>query len=143
MRTVTGPPPGLAGPQTPQAECCYLVGRCRQAGCGHRTRGSHLAGHSQWRALGSLQERGQVRASQEAGVDLDVLLAESPESPSFVPEGTTATVGLGSGPDPTPTPLCSPRTRDRHSYPSSLSFYHPHLPLGAFIFIIKTLYAHI
>lgn len=142
MRTVTGPPLGLEGPQSPQAECYYLASRCRQvgqAGCGHRARGGHLAGRSQWRALGSLQERGQVRDSQEAGVDLDVPLAESPESPSFVSEGTTAAVGLGSSPDPTPTPLCSPRTRGRR-FLSFLSFLlSPPPPAWGFYFYHKNI----
>lgn len=130
MRTITGQHLGVAGPQNPQAECCYLAGRCRragQAGCGHRAQGGHLAGRSQWRALGSLQEKGQVRDSQEAKVDLDVPLAESLESPSFVSEGTTASAGLGSGPDPTPTPLCSPRTRGRR-FLSFLPFLLPPPP---------------
>lgn len=119
-----GTAPGPPGPQSPQAECYYLARRCRQMGldgCGYRTWGCHPAGRFQWRALGCLQRKGQVRDPQ-AGVDSATPLAESPRNPSFITEGTAATVGQGSGPDPTPVPPCSPRTPERDaSYTSSPS----------------------
>lgn len=104
-----GTTPGSECPQSPQAECCYLAGRCRQGGCGRRARGCRPAGRSRWRTRGSLQEKGQVRGPQ-AGVHPAVPLAESPTNLSSIPEGAAATVGPGSGLEPTPLPLCSPGT---------------------------------